>query len=180
MAKGEITIERLTDPSDPQVKELLVELALDEEAAYDHPQHSREAIAATTGPIPRRFTGENHAFLARDPEGRTVGVIWCVLFDPGTGLEGEIAELYVLPDARGQGVAKLLCHEALDLFRRRQVTFACVWTREDNPAALKAYRAAGFAPTEQAVLTWLPLPSKNKPANAAETRLRSVDGPEPR
>ena len=37
------------------------------------------------------------------------------------------------------------------------MTFACVWTRDDNPAAMAAYRAAGFAPTEQTVLTWLPL-----------------------
>jgi hypothetical protein len=37
------------------------------------------------------------------------------------------------------------------------VTFACVWTRDDNVAALAAYRAAGFTPTNQAVLTWLPI-----------------------
>ena len=46
--------------------------------------------------------------------------------------------------------------EAVDLFRRRLVTFASVWTRESNPAAMAAYRSAGFAPTEQTVLTWLP------------------------
>jgi ribosomal protein S18 acetylase RimI-like enzyme len=80
-----------------------------------------------------------------------------VLFDPGTGLEGEIAELYVRPEVRGGGVARHLVGEAMALLRRRHVTFACVWTRDDNPAALAAYRAAGFAPTEQAVLTWLPI-----------------------
>ena len=157
MADARITIAPLTDPGDGEVKDLLVELALDEEAAYDHPQHSREAIAATTGPIQPRFTGENHVFVARDQKNRALGVIWCVLFDPGTGLEGEIAELYVRPEARGKGIAKMLCVEAMTLFRRRHVTFACVWTREDNPSALRAYRAAGFTPTEQAVLTWLPL-----------------------
>jgi len=55
-------------------------------------------------------------------------------------------------------VARSLVAEAIALLRRRHVSFACVWTRDDNPAALNAYRAAGFAPTEQAVLTWLPLP----------------------
>jgi hypothetical protein len=45
----------------------------------------------------------------------------------------------------------------MEVIRERQVTFACVWTRGDNPAALAAYEAAGFAPTEQTVLTWLPL-----------------------
>jgi ribosomal protein S18 acetylase RimI-like enzyme len=81
-----------------------------------------------------------------------------VIFDPGTGLEGEIAELYVRPEARGGGVARQLVAEAMALLRRRHVSFASVWTRDDNPAALAAYRAAGFAPTTQAVLTWLPLP----------------------
>jgi ribosomal protein S18 acetylase RimI-like enzyme len=80
-----------------------------------------------------------------------------VLFDPGTGLEAEIAELYVRPGERGQGIARSLMAEAMQLIRGRGVTFACVWTRGDNEAALAAYLSAGFAPTEQTVLTWLPL-----------------------
>lgn len=160
MADANVDIALLSDPQDAQVKELLVELALDEQAAYDHPQHSREAIAASTGPIAPSFKGENHVFVAREADGSAVGVVWCVLFDPGTGLEGEIAELYVRPSARGRGIATQLCLAAKQLFVRRHVTFACVWTRENNPAALKAYRAAGFLPTEQAVLTWLPMPGR--------------------
>jgi len=42
--------------------------------------------------------------------------------------------------------------------RSRVVSFACVWTRDDNAGAVRAYRSAGFAPTEQVVLSWLPLP----------------------
>jgi len=79
-----------------------------------------------------------------------------VLFEPGTGLEGEVAELYVAPEARGQGVASKLMEEAVALFTRHRVTFACVWTREANPAAVSAYRRAGFRPTDQLVLTWYP------------------------
>ena len=95
--------------------------------------------------------------VARGDGEAIVAVCWCVLFDPGTGLEGEVAELYVDPAARGRGVADQLLGEAMRLFRERNVTFACVWTRDDNPAAVAAYRRAGFAPTEQAVPTWLPL-----------------------
>jgi hypothetical protein len=43
------------------------------------------------------------------------------------------------------------------LFRQRRVTFACVWTRAANAAAVRLYQRAGFRPTEQMVLTWLPL-----------------------
>jgi ribosomal protein S18 acetylase RimI-like enzyme len=139
---------------------MLTELALDEQERYDHPRRSAEEVAGSTS-VPRpHFTGENHVLVARDDDGEATGLCWCVLFDPGTGLEGEVAELYVRPEARGRGVAGALLGEAMALFRRRQVTFACVWTRDDNPAAMAAYRSAGFTPTEQTVLTWLPLPGR--------------------
>jgi len=85
-----------------------------------------------------------------------------VLYDPGNGLEGEVAELYVRPEARGRGIATQLMRAAMGLMRARQVTFASVWTRDDNPAALAAYRAAGFTPTRQTVLTWLPLDERRR------------------
>jgi ribosomal protein S18 acetylase RimI-like enzyme len=99
-----------------------------------------------------------------------------VLFDPGTGLEGEVAELYVAPSARSHGVATALLDEAMALFRLRNVTFASVWTRDDNPAALAAYRAAGFVPTEQTVLTWLPLEGRGMPSSA-RSRAERVENP---
>jgi GNAT superfamily N-acetyltransferase len=151
------SIELLGDAGDAGVRALLVDLALEEQDKYDHPRQSREQIDRGMPPLRTTFTGENHVFVARDRQGATVAVCWCVLFDPGTGLEGEVAELYVRPDARGHGLSTRLLGEAMDLFRSRHVTFACVWTRDDNPAALAAYRRAGFGPTEQKVLTWLPL-----------------------
>lgn len=139
---------------------MLTDLALDEQDRYDHPRRTEAEVAQTTA-LPRpHFTGENHLLVARDEDGAATGLCWCVLFDPGTGLEGEVAELYVRPQARGRGLASALLREAMALFRRREVTFACVWTRDDNPAAMAAYRSAGFLPTEQAVLTWLPLPGR--------------------
>ena len=153
-------IERLAVAEDAEVHTMLTELALDEQERYDHPRQTSEDVAANTQ-VPRpHFTGENHVLVARDEQGVATGICWCVLFDPGTGLEGEVAELYVRPAARGRGVAGALLREAMALFRRRQVTFACVWTRDDNPAAMAAYRSAGFTPTEQTVLTWLPLPGR--------------------
>lgn len=135
---------------------MLVDLALTEQRHYDHPEESPEQLSArlTTAP---RFSGENHILVARGSGGKAIGLCWVVLFDPGTGLEAEIAELYVRPGERGQGVARNLMAEAMQLIRSRNVTFACVWTRGDNQAALGAYISAGFAPTEQTVLTWLPL-----------------------
>ena len=157
-ARGnDIAVEPLDDCGDERVRRLLVDLELEQQEHYDHPRRSRAEVDAGMPPLRGTFTGENHLFVARTRAGELVGVCWCVLFDPGTGLEGEVAELYVDPEVRGRGVSSRLLDAAMGLFRARRVTFACVWTRGDNPAALSAYRRAGFAATEQAVLTWLPL-----------------------
>ncbi len=157
MTDDGIRIDLLGDTGDAGVRALLVDLAVEEQDKYDHPRQTREQIERGMPPLRSTFTGENHVFVARDAGGDALGVCWCVLFDPGTGLEGEVAELFVRPDARGRGLSTRLLREAMALFRTRHVTFACVWTRDDNPAALAAYRRAGFTPTEQTVLSWLPL-----------------------
>jgi ribosomal protein S18 acetylase RimI-like enzyme len=151
----DISVEELAG-DDADVVGMLVDLALDEQEHYDHPPESRDQVERRLHVAPG-FTGENRVFVARGPDGGALGVCWVVIYDPGTGLEAELAELYVRPQARGGGVARVLVAEAMALLRERHVTFASVWTRDDNPAALAAYRAAGFAPTEQAVLTWLPI-----------------------
>jgi ribosomal protein S18 acetylase RimI-like enzyme len=152
----DLRIERLEDNEDAEVRAMLVDLALLEQQHYDHPEETPQQLSARLRTAPR-FTGENHILVARTPDGQALGLCWVVLFDPGTGLEAEVAELYVRPDGRRQGVAHRLMSEAMTLIRAREVTFACVWTRGDNQAALAAYMAAGFVPTEQTVLTWLPL-----------------------
>jgi ribosomal protein S18 acetylase RimI-like enzyme len=152
----DVRIETLEDHQDADVRAMLVDLALAEQQHYDHPEERPEQLSArlTTAP---RFSGENHILVARASGGKAIGLCWVVLFDPGTGLEAEIAELYVRPGERGQGIARSLMADAMQLIRSRNVTFACVWTRGDNQAALGAYISAGFTPTEQTVLTWLPL-----------------------
>jgi len=153
-------IEILEDPGDPDVRRMLVELALEDQERYDHPQETREEIAARTVGVPPSFQGENVILVSYDDGGRALGLCWCVLFDPGNGLEGEVAELYVEPSERGHGVANELVGRAMRLFREREATFVTVWTRPDNLAALAVYRHHGFTPTEQTVLTWLPLPGR--------------------
>ena len=138
------------------VGDLLVALTLEEQRHFDHPQETAEEVAQRLRVSPT-FAGENHFLVAREDAGNPVGLCWVAFFDPGNGLEAEIAELYVRPEARTQGVATRLVGAAMDLIRSRGVTFASVWTRADNEAALAVYRAAGFRPTEQTVLTWLPL-----------------------
>jgi ribosomal protein S18 acetylase RimI-like enzyme len=152
-----IVVERLTDAELALVRPLLVDLHLHEQPHYaDHPQLTRDQVEASLSEVRARFTGENVIYAVRDGEGGLAGFCWVVLFDPGTGLEGEVAEVYVAEDHRGRRVGEALLRRAVDLFRERGVTLGYVWTRRDNRAATRLYRSAGFEPTTQLVLTWYP------------------------
>ena len=150
-------VEQLTPEQLYLIRPLLVDLHLDEQPYYpDHPQLTREQIEAQLAPVRAHFTGENVVLAVRDRQGNVMGFCWLVLFDPGTGLEGEVAEVYVAEPHRGRGIGEALVRRAVRLFQERGVTLGYVWTRGANEPAVRLYRAAGFAPTRQLVLTWYP------------------------
>lgn len=152
-----LDVERLDAQDYEQIKPLLVELHLDEQTHFaDHPQLSRLEIEKHLAAVPTTFRGENVVFAVRDEVGKVIGFCWCVLYDPGTGLEGEVAEVYVDAAHRGRGIGEALVDRAVRIFRERGVTLAYVWTRPDNEAAVRLYRSAGFEPNRQVVLTWYP------------------------
>ena len=149
-------VERLRPSEVDLIRPLLVELYLSEQGHYEeHPQLSREELERSQPQIRSGFQGENVIFAVRDGD-RVAGFCWCVLFDPGTGLEGEVAEVYVDGEHRGQGLGEAMVREAVELFRERGVTLGYVWTRADNEVAVRLYEGAGFEPTGQLVLTWYP------------------------
>jgi len=153
-----LDVERLATGDYTLIKPLLVELHLSEQVHYsDHPQLPREEIERHLAQVPSAFHGENVVFAVRDEVGELMGFCWLVLFDPGTGLEGEVAELYVAEAHRGRGIGSLLVRKATRLFAERGVTLAYVWTRPDNDAAVRLYTSAGFEPNRQLVMTWYPL-----------------------
>ena len=152
-------MERLGPDELGLIRPLLVELHLHEQPHYDdHPQLSREQLEDSLGEVRPRFEGENVIFAVRAGDGGLAGFCWVVLFDPGTGLEGEVAEVYVAETHRGQRVGEALLRRAVELFRERGVTLGYVWTRPENETAIRLYRSAGFEHTRQVVLTWYPLP----------------------
>ena len=149
-------MERLRDSELDLVRPLLVDLYLSEQGHYEeHPQLSRTELEQSQPRIRGRFAGENVIFAVRDGDG-VAAFCWCVLFDPGTGLEGEIAEVYVAGSHRGQGLGEAMVRSAVELFKERGVTLGYVWTRAANAAAVRLYQGAGFEPTTQLVLTWYP------------------------
>src|SRR2546425_4232703 len=152
-----LDVERLATGDYVLVKPLLVELHLSEQAHYaDHPQLPREEIERHLTQIPSAFRGENVIYAVRDEVGQIVGFCWIVLYDPGTGLEGEVAELYVAEGHRGQGIGEMLVRQAVRLFAESRVTLGYVWTRGDNESAVRLYRTAGFEPNPQLFMTPYP------------------------
>jgi ribosomal protein S18 acetylase RimI-like enzyme len=149
-------IEILSEEELEKIRPLLLDLLVEDQDHYGPRTAGRDQLDRDLlGPIRPGFSGDNVIFAIRD-DGDVVALCWCVIFDPGTGCEGEVAEVYVRPDRRGRGLAKRLLRRAVELFQERQVTFAAVWTHASNAAAIRLYRDAGFEPTEQLVMTWLP------------------------
>ena len=153
-----LDVERLGAGDYALIKPLLVDLHLTEQIHFeDHPQLPREEIERHLASVPSAFRGENVIYAVRDEVGKVVGFCWIVLYDPGTGLEGEVAELYVAEEYRGRGIGEMLVRQAVRLFAEHRVTLAYVWTRPDNEAAVRLYHGAGFEPSRQLVMTWYPI-----------------------
>jgi len=152
-----LDVELLAEDDYDLIKPLLVDLHMGEQVHYsDHPQLSRLEIERNLTEIPSTFRGENVIYAVRDEVGQVLGFCWIVLYDPGTGLEGEVAELYVSAEHRGRGIGDMLVRKAVRLFDERRVTLGYVWTRPDNESAVKLYKSAGFEPNRQLVMTWYP------------------------
>jgi ribosomal protein S18 acetylase RimI-like enzyme len=152
-----LDVERLAEGDYAHVRPLLIDLHMGEQVHYsDHPQLSRGEIERHLEDVPTTFRGENVIYAVRDEVGEIVGFCWIVLYDPGTGLEGEVAELFVSEQHRNRGIARMLIAEAVRLFADRHVTLGYVWTRPDNESAVRLYRSAGFETNPQLVMTWYP------------------------
>ena len=155
-----LDVERLAAGDYADIRPLLVELHLSEQVHYsDHPQLPREEIERHLTQIPSAFRGENVIYAVKDEGDQVIAFCWIVLYDPGTGLEGEVAELFVSEAHRGRGVGEMLVRQAVRLFAERGVTLGYVWTRPDNETAIRLYRNAGFEPNRQLVMTWYPVDS---------------------
>ena len=60
-------------------------------------------------------------------------------------LECYLAELYVVPDRRGQGLGRALMEAAIELARREGANHMDLGTSEDDVAARALYESLGFS-----------------------------------
>jgi ribosomal protein S18 acetylase RimI-like enzyme len=64
------------------------------------------------------------------------------------GLECYLAELYVVPERRGQGLGRALMEAAIELARREGADYMDLGTGEDDVAARALYESLGFSNRE--------------------------------
>ena len=120
-------VERLASGDYAHVRPLLVDLHLGEQAHYsDHPQLTRGEVEDHLSTVPSSFAGENVIYAVRDEPGQIIGFCWIVLFDPGTGLEGEVAEVYVASEHRGHGVGEMLMDQRTAQRPRLHIAKQCL------------------------------------------------------
>jgi GNAT superfamily N-acetyltransferase len=63
-------------------------------------------------------------------------------------LECYLAELYVVPDRRGEGLGRALLDAAIGLARETGADYMCLATSEGDVAARALYESAGFSNRE--------------------------------
>lgn len=105
-------------------------------------RRSGEEVRARLAPGPERFT------LGAFVEGRLAGGATLVRHaQPRQRHRATLAWMYVAPEARGRGLARLLLERALQAARRWEgVTDVALAVTVGNGAARALYASAGFAP----------------------------------
>lgn len=91
----------------------------------------------------RHLLTKAHAYtLVAEIEGRLVGYA-SLLFHEGTWI-ARLYSIALLEEARGKGIARPLLNAAIEAARDRDCATLRLEVREDNPAAIRLYEAAGF------------------------------------
>jgi GNAT superfamily N-acetyltransferase len=81
--------------------------------------------------------------VARDDDGTPVG---CGALRPLGGAAAEVKRMYVVPQARGRGLSKLLLTGLEDAARERGWTTVRLETGPAQPEAVALYTGAGYRP----------------------------------
>jgi ribosomal protein S18 acetylase RimI-like enzyme len=107
-------------------------------------------------PGPRKLRDRLRELLAEDEitallAGAGPDAVAVLRFYPGIwsrALECYLAELYVVPNRRGQGLGRALVEAAIDFAREHGADYICLATGETDVAARALYESLGFSTTE--------------------------------
>lgn len=89
-------------------------------------------------------SSDQHCLLFAAPEGRPCGVVWC---KQTTQACADLYQMWVAPEARGQGYGRQLLHAAADWARAQGVRQMRLSVSGGNHAARALYHAFGFRPS---------------------------------
>ena len=140
-------VERVTEPDDELVE--AVGRLVPQLSPRREPPSLLELteVAAAPGTI---------FLVARDDEGRVIGMLTLIVYRVPTGIRGRIHDVVVDEAARGQGAGEALTREALELARSIGVATVHLTTRTQREAANRLYRRLGFERHETNVYVWAP------------------------
>ena len=140
-------VETLTTSSQRQAVLAAAQLLHDFNQEYDEPSPPPAQLADRLALL---VEGDHLAVLVGRDGDDAVGVAVLRLSPSlwSDRQEAYLAELYVVPDRRGQGFGRELITEAMQVARRRGADYAFLVTSEDDVAAQRLYGAAGFRRTE--------------------------------
>ena len=125
----------------------------DHEAAFEPNRRRDPNFAADHWRELQHRCAEKHGImLVAEQDGKAVG--WAFAHDQSGDLfvieperrHGHIAELYVLPEARGKGLGRALIEGCEGWARERGHKLLMIGVLAKNPGAIRAYEGAGYAP----------------------------------
>ena len=119
-------------PTDPQVRRLIAELDAFNTSLYPAGSNHFDP--------PEKLAAARAIFLVVEIDGRLVG---CGAAKHCGGW-AEIKRMFLMPDARGAGLAMLMLDRLLDWARGEGLTLARLETGHASQGALTLYRRAGF------------------------------------
>jgi len=121
----------------------------------DTTQLTRGEVEDHLSTVPSTFAGENVIYAVRGEAGEIIGFTWVVLFDPGTGLEGEVAEVYVAAEHRGRAWRDADGASGAPLSRAPGDAWLCL-DPPDKRGRGAPVQVRRLRPNRQLVLTWYP------------------------
>ena len=112
--------------------------------------HDFNSEFGDTTPGPAKLAERVRELLAADEITVLVadGGVVVLYFRPSLwtqALECYLAELYVIPDRRGEGIGRALLDAAIALARDNGADYMCLATSEDDVAARSLYESSGFS-----------------------------------
>jgi ribosomal protein S18 acetylase RimI-like enzyme len=156
-----VTIRRATKTD----RDLLRELWEEFEGELDHPAYLRETWEEAWTDLSETVR-EGVALIAEEDE-RAVGFIFCVLGDRGRKT-AHVTDIYVRPEARGQGVGRALMAELIEPAREAGLDHVSLEVMLRNTEARHLYERLGFVPFDMFMVA---------PLGALAERLGTEDRP---